>query len=78
MDIKDDDDWSLDAEQALTQAIKDKAFVKLDARHGREGRVALIHGQCDKCETFSYVLAIDQSEGEYAPGALCYRSMTRL
>ena len=71
MDISKDDSWSLDKEHELTLAIKSHRFATFDARYGRTGSIACIHGACDICHKQTNVLAVDCSEGEYAPGAVC-------
>ena len=72
MDVdRDVDTWSLDQEAELRRKIKLCRFACFDARFGRKGNMAVIEGACDKCKKKTRVLAIDCSEGEYAPGAVC-------
>lgn len=73
MDVAFNAGWTIGKEDELRRSIKLCRFACFDARHGREGNIAVIEGQCDKCHTTTRVLIIDSSEGEYAPGAVCMR-----
>jgi hypothetical protein len=73
MDIDENTPGLTTEPQALFERVRQNTFATFDGRHGRRGCLAVIGGPCDVWGTSTKVLAIDASEGEYAPGAICQR-----
>lgn len=66
----DTGDWRKD-EELLDAALTAGLVMGFRGGHGRDGIISVIDGTCDVCLNPARVIAIDASEGEYNPGAIC-------
>ncbi len=63
--------WSLAKERAFGDQMQGGKIAEFDGGYARNGVISLIIGICDVCHADKLVLAIDASENEYKPGAIC-------